>query len=207
MDRIEENSREHDQMLLAALLEGGADRERAWQRFCARFERLIASCIYKTLRRYGASYSADDLNDLVCEVWLRLLRNEMAALRRFDGARGASLASYLGLIATNVTIDFLRGRREQTDVTSVTLVVDAEGDGIVDRTERSALARRALSRLSDEEREFVVECFHTERSPKELARTFGISIDTVYTRKFKLRAKLQRIIEDLQGGGTAVAAA
>ncbi len=54
-----------------------------------------------------------------------------------------------------------------------------------------------------DERHFVLEIFHGERSPEDLARTLGVTTNTVYSRKFKVRAKLARIVAHLESGGIA----
>src|SRR3954471_5720587 len=93
--------------LLDALLAGQTHR---WNEFVARYERLIASCVLKVLRRYGALFSAEDLDDLIGDAWLLLLRDDMKKLRQYRRDRGFRLASWIGLIATNSTIDQLRAR-------------------------------------------------------------------------------------------------
>ena len=74
---------------------GGAVCRRSWRHdevaarppvgeFVHRYERLIASCVLKVLRRYGAIFSREDLDDLVGDVWLTLLRDDMKKLRQYD---------------------------------------------------------------------------------------------------------------------------
>jgi RNA polymerase sigma-70 factor (ECF subfamily) len=198
------NSAEETQ-LLAALLKPSTEavRQRRWGEFVARYERLIVSCVLKVLRRYGALFSADDLDDLVADVWLTLLRDDMKKLRQYDAARGFRIASFIGLVATNTTIDHLRSR--QAEATPLDQVMEdyvamaqiAPRDAVEDR-EQAELAREALARLSSDERAFVFDVFHTERSPEELARTLGVTTNTVYSRKFKVREKLARIVAHLE---------
>src|SRR5690242_8725479 len=94
------NSVEETQ-LLNALLEPGTEGERqaCWNQFVRRYERLITSCVLKVLRRYGAVFSNEDLDDLVGDVWLQLLRDDMKKLRQYDAARGFRIASFIGLVA------------------------------------------------------------------------------------------------------------
>jgi RNA polymerase sigma-70 factor (ECF subfamily) len=203
------NSVEETQ-LLASLLKRAPEavRQRRWGEFVARYERLITSCVLKVLRRYGAVFSAEDLDDLVADVWLTLLRDDMKKLRQYDAARGFRIASFIGLVATNTTIDHLRSR--QAEATPLDQVMEdyasmaqiAPRDAVEDR-EQAELAREALRRLSSDEREFVFEVFHSERSPEELARTLGVTTNTVYSRKFKVREKLARIVANLQAEGLA----
>jgi RNA polymerase sigma factor (sigma-70 family) len=190
--------------LLGALLRATArgERDRLWAAFAQRYERLLASCVIKVLRRYGATFCRDDLDDLVNDVWLILLRDDMRKLRQYDATRGFRIASFLGMVATNATIDHLRARQaeaaplddELTDV--VSLRAEAPADEVEER-QRAALAQAALDRLSAPEREFVLWAFRDEQSPEEMARALGISTNTVYSRKFKVRAKLQRIVAQL----------
>jgi RNA polymerase sigma factor (sigma-70 family) len=188
--------------LLAALLERGASQKH-WAAFVKRYERLIASCVVKALRRYGAAYTREDLDDLVGDVWLTLLRDDMKKLRQYDATRGFRIASFLGLVATNATIDHLRAR--QAEATPIDDVVEDHvslrvepAPCRVEQHEAAALARAALDELSADERAFVLGIFHEERAPEELAKSLGVSTNTVYSRKFKIREKLQKIVATLE---------
>jgi RNA polymerase sigma-70 factor (ECF subfamily) len=202
--------REEEKRLLERVLKGD---QQAWTEFCRRYENLIVSCVVKVLRRYNAAFCSEDLADLVAEVWLVLLRDDMRKLRLYDADRGYRLASWVGLMATNCTIDQLRTRTsEQTYLDDVAcperLLVDvSRPDQGIEEREIADLARRALDRLSSEERAFVFSCFHEERRPEELAAELGITINTIYSRKFKIREKLIRIVADLDAGDAAPALA
>ena len=192
-----------ERRLLQRLLRGDSS---AWNDFCRRYESLVVGCVLRVLRRYGASFTQADLADLVAEVWLTLLRDDCRKLRLYDAGRGYRLSSWIGLIATNGTIDQLRMRQaepsylEQTPGVAERLLVDPGGpDQPLERRQAAALARQALERLSAEERDFVVSCFHEERPPAELALELGVSINTIYSRKFKIRQKLERIVATLDG--------
>jgi RNA polymerase sigma factor (sigma-70 family) len=200
------NSVEETQ-LLKALLQPASEgaRQIAWNQFVRRYERLIASCVLKVLRRYGAVFANEDLDDLVGDVWLQLLRDDLKKLRQYDATRGFRIASFIGLVATNTTIDHLRSRETEAtplddvmeDYASLAMIVDAPSER-VERGEQAELVRSALDRLSAEERKFVVEVFHAERAPEEVARKLGVTTNTVYSRKFKIREKLQRIVGELE---------
>ncbi len=186
--------------LLDALLAGRRER---WGEFVRRYERLIVSCTLKVLRRYGALFSTEDLDDLVAEAWLLLLRDDMKKLRQYRPDRGFRLASWVGLIATNSAIDQLRARvadaRPLDEVADTfTISHEAAPDECFVTRERAELARAALGRLTDEERAFVHDCFHEERSPEEMARERRVSVNTIYSRKFKLRDKLARILRSME---------
>jgi RNA polymerase sigma factor (sigma-70 family) len=203
------NSAEETALLEALLAtKKKVQHDRLWAEFVQRYERLIVSCVVKALRRYGATFSRDDLDDLVGDVWLVLLREDMKKLRQYDATRGFRIASFLGLVATNATIDHLRARQaESTPLDDViedfaSLRAEAPRD-VVEARQEAELARAALAQLSGEERAFVVDCFRDERSPEELARSLGVTTNTVYSRKFKIREKLQKIVRTLDGAPVA----
>jgi RNA polymerase sigma-70 factor (ECF subfamily) len=185
----------------------------AWTEFCRRYQNLIVSCVVRTLRRYGASFGNEDLADLVSEVWVTLLRDDMRKLRLYDASKGYRLASWVGLLATNCAIDQLRLRSGECsyleDLSGAeTLLVDVNGpDSGIEAEESAGLARQALGHLSPEEREFVFHCYHEERRPEELARVLGIRVNTVYSRKFKIREKLSRIVAHLDTRSAPTSAA
>jgi RNA polymerase sigma factor (sigma-70 family) len=203
------NSAEETALLEALLAtKKKVQHDRLWAEFVQRYERLIVSCVVKALRRYGATFSRDDLDDLVGDVWLVLLREDMKKLRQYDATRGFRIASFLGLVATNATIDHLRARQaESTPLDDLiedfaSLRAEAPRD-VVEAREEAELARAALAQLSGDERAFVVDCFRDERSPEELARSLGVTTNTVYSRKFKIREKLQKIVRTLDGAPVA----
>ena len=203
------NSAEETTLLQALLTTTNKlQHDRLWAAFVARYERLLVSCVVKALRRYGATFSRDDLEDLVGDVWLTLIRDDMKKLRQYDATRGFRIASFLGLVATNATIDHLRARQaEATPLDDViedyaALRAEAPRDEVEARQE-AELARAALAQLSGEERDFVVDCFRDERPPEELARALGVTTNTVYSRKFKIREKLQKIVRALDGAPVA----
>lgn len=186
--------------LLAELLSARADRERVWSVFVARFGRLIGSCVRGALVRYSAPARPDDVDDLVGEVWIALLDDDLRRLRAFSPDRGARLSTFIGLVATNHTIDRLRRRR--IDVTSLddlaashrALVSKETASSALEVRQQAALAQAALRRLSASERSFVTVAFCEERDPAVLARELGVTKTTIYTRKVKVRDKLRRLV-------------
>jgi RNA polymerase sigma-70 factor (ECF subfamily) len=187
--------------LLGALLRGNRQR---WSDFSRRYERLIASCVLRTLRRYDATFSREDLDDLVSEVWLALLRDDMKKLRLYQAERGFRLASWIALIATNTTIDRLRARQAEStyleDIETPEVEASSKPDEDAMDRQRAELVQAALSQLSAEERAFVLDCFHEQRAPEEIARQHGVAVNTIYSRKFKIREKLARIVRRIEQG-------
>jgi RNA polymerase sigma-70 factor (ECF subfamily) len=194
-----------DQVLLKAVLSApkGRRRDAAWTRLVSRFDALVRSSVRKVLRRYGALHNQDDLEDLVGEAWLQLLAGDLRKLRQYDPSRGYRVASFVALVAINSTIDQLRARQQQTESLDE---LDEGGwlsdpaprpDELAQRAELVARTRCILERLDPEEREFARRVFLDEEATEDVARDEGVAINTVYTRKFRLRAKLAEKLEEV----------
>jgi len=177
----------------------------AWNAFFARYHRLIIACIRKVHSRYGAPCPAEDIEDLVNVVCLQLIRDDFHKLRRFDATRGYRLSSWVGLIATNAAHDALRRRGPST------VPIDQPEGGWVEQAadqpspadlallkERQAKLNQAVGHLTDSEQAFLRYYYLEQRQPDEIAELLGISINTVYSRKNKVRASLKKIVDQLE---------
>jgi RNA polymerase sigma-70 factor (ECF subfamily) len=112
----------------------------------------------------------------------------------------------VGLIATNTALDALR-RRAPTDVWSAASIDDTDpglpaltstartpGEEL-ERKDAVRQAQEAISTLSAQERLFLEYYYVEELEPEEIARLMGISLNTVYSRKNKIREKLAQRID------------
>jgi RNA polymerase sigma-70 factor (ECF subfamily) len=187
-----------DEMELLAAVLSGPQRARALEEFQQRYSALVYACARRVLRRYGAAHTPDEVEDLVADLWLRLLDNDMERLRRFEPARKIKVSTWVGLITTNFVIDSLRRRRKYDSLDSVPEPTTNDSpQAALERRQEAAVAKKALLQLSQKDRSFFLACFHEERAPADLAKELGVSLNTIYSRKFKLRAKLMRIVEEL----------
>jgi RNA polymerase sigma-70 factor (ECF subfamily) len=193
-----------DDTLLRALLRArtAGEQSRRWRELCRRFEPLIATCVARTLRRYGA-WAMADLHDLVNDAWVALLRDDLRKLRQYDARRGYRLTSFIGLVATNITIDHLRMPRAEhapLDGSLEELLAtrsEPPPDALEQRQE-VARARAAVGLLSRADRALFACCVDEEQPPEVIARDWGVSVNTIYSRKSKLR---QRLLELLRSKG------
>ena len=204
MAQVERLPMQHDERdevaLLRSLLRARTERER--RRRChelsRRFAPLITACVTRTLRRYGAAATVET-HDLVNDVWVALLRDDLRKLRQYDARRGSRLTSFIGLVATHVTIDHLRAPRAEAlaldGVLEEQLVTHAAAPA--DRLEQHqevARARAAVRRLSRSDRALFTSCVDEEQPPEAIARDWGVSVNTIYSRKSRIRQQLQAIL-------------
>ena len=91
-----------------ALVTALAGGERgAWDHFVARFAGVVYAAVQRRLIPAGR---ADEVDDVVQEVYIRLCKAEFRLLKSYDPAR-ARLSTWLTVVATSASIDYLRRQR------------------------------------------------------------------------------------------------
>ena len=183
------------------LLERMLDRDgRAWREFHSRYDRLIFRCIHKVTGRFPGSITSEDVREIYAMFLLSLNKRDMHKLRTFEPERGNKLSSWIGMLATNAAWDYLRSVARQPQCTTL---ADAEGIGceLTDpyedllQKERWNVVNDLLSSFSKKDRTFVHLYFVDGLGPEEVAERMGISVKTVYSKKHKIRCRLEKALD------------
>jgi RNA polymerase sigma-70 factor (ECF subfamily) len=176
---------------------------RAWNELVRRFRSLIYRCVTKVIGRYDSILSSADADEVYAEVMMQLVRDDNRKLRLYDARRGTKLSSWLGMIATNVAYDYLRGTARRPILDRIDGVPDIENenaesplDGILSGERRSSL-NQMLEGYSDKDRAFVSLYYAQGLEAEEVAEEMKISVKTVYSKKHKLLARLQTTLAPL----------
>lgn len=188
-----------DEVLLARML---LKDHVAWKEFHRRFDRLVYRCIHKVTSRFPGSMSSEDVREIYAQFLLGLTRRDMHKIRTFDQERGNKLSSWVGMLATNAAWDYLRTVARQPQCTELT---DAENVGEVDvdpyerllEKERWGRIDETLRAFSSKDQMFVRLYYMDGLSPEEVAEEMRISVKTVYSKKHKIRCRLQRMLQPI----------
>jgi RNA polymerase sigma-70 factor (ECF subfamily) len=188
-------SREQELELLAGLIEGD---EHAWRRFQGQYVRLIFRCIRKATHRFSSLLGEDDEREIYANLLLQLLVNDKRKLRLFEASRGNRLSTWLGLLATHTAYDHLRSRRRELGHSpwSDDETHDSEQVSPLDEFERkqhNRIVADMLTGLSEKDRQFVALYFNRGMSPEAVATVMNISVKTVYSKKHKIRSRLEEM--------------
>jgi RNA polymerase sigma-70 factor (ECF subfamily) len=178
----------------------------AWRELRRRHDRLVLSCINRVTSRFGVS--AEDVRDIYARWQIALLANNRAKLRAFDRDRGSCFSSYLGMLATHCAYDWLRVARregERADLGEARHVPTEALDPFeyAAQQERVRLAARAMADFSERDRTFAALCFGEGMDPHEIARRMKISVKTVYSKKHKIKARLESIVANIKDDDVA----
>jgi len=193
----------NDLALLTACISGSKE---AWDAFVGRFSKLIFFAINKTLRLHNYSLDQDVADDLFNSVFVSLLDNDYKKLRQFEGRDGCSLTSWVRLITINRAIDFLRGCKQHISLDDNSdhkqPLVDRLPDRNtsfeeeLDRADTSRALKKAIEELPESDRLFMKLFYEKELPPEEIALIMNVSVNTVYSKKNRVREKLQKILID-----------
>ena len=146
--------------------------------------------VYRWLLRFVGNETIAE--DLLSEVFLDVWRQA----DRFEGR--SSVSTWLMSIARLKALSARRRRTEPAlDEKIETTVADTASDpeAALLETNRGALLRQALTRLSLEHREIIDLVYYHEQSNDECAHILGIPAATVKTRMFYARKKLAELVK------------
>lgn len=190
-----------EERLLAGLLRGEED---AWRTFHEHYAAVMLRAILRVKNRFPAFMSTDDVSDIYADLCLQLLSQDKRRLRQFEPARGTPLCVWLGVLARHAAYDFLRVRRRQPapygiadDVLDTDAPPPAASDPFRDycTKERARILAALIEELSPRDREFVVLYYCEGLDPEETAERLGICVSTVYSKKHKIRARIEGLLE------------
>ncbi len=88
----------------------------SWNELIRRFGRRLELGVRRGLRRAGMAAAPERVEELLQEVYCRLLERGGQALARFQGASEGEASAYLGRVAENVVLDWARASAAQKRV-------------------------------------------------------------------------------------------
>jgi RNA polymerase sigma-70 factor, ECF subfamily len=189
-----------DARLVARLI---ADDPAAWRTFHELYAVALLDDILRVRRRFPALISADDACDIRADLCLQLLSSDKRRLRQFDPRHGTSLRSWLGVLARHAAFDFLRQRRRQPTLpwrgeeraSLESLSSDApDAFTVCASRELARLLASLVAGLSERDQQFVELYFYEGLDPEQTAERLGICVGTVYSKKHKIRARIESLL-------------
>ena len=175
--------------------------ENAWRLFHSRYAGRLQSVISQVTRRFPQLAAADHIDEIYGTLCLQLLSDDKRRLKSFDPERGTPLGSWLCTLARNSARDFLRSRRRQRcvsafsgDVLDTELESDApDAFAVCANHERTRQVTRLMDSLSQRDREFL-QAYLAGLEPEQIAEQLGITVSTVYSKKHKILARLEKLL-------------
>lgn len=181
-----------DEALVGGLLRRD---ERAWRTLHERYARLIYRCIHEVLRPFAGRIGSDAAHEVHATFLLALHEREMHKLRVFDADKGRSFSSWLGRLASNCAVDYVRKHGRWVSVALDECALEPaplpDAHRLLVARRRLDVVRDAARGLTDRDRELLALVFDEALEPDAIAARMGVSIKTVYSKSHKIREKLK----------------
>jgi RNA polymerase sigma-70 factor (ECF subfamily) len=184
------------------LLKRCLDREpRAWEDFVDRFVGLVIHVVNHTGRSRSIQLSEQDREDFTAEVFLSILADDFAALRRFRGA--SSLATYLTVIARRVVVRELLKRKISAVPPGESGILQRQAEGqhkngnghalsAEERFDNRDEVQKLMGNLPQAEAE-VVRLYHLEgKSYHEISAHMSIPENSIGPTLTRARARMRQ---------------
>jgi RNA polymerase sigma-70 factor (ECF subfamily) len=169
---------------------------RAWREFHTRYDRLIYRAIHKVTQRFSSVLDSADVEEIYAGLLCSLNARDMHKLRTFDVERGHRLSTWISLLATNASWDYLRAVSRQpqrgpaSEAEHISCYTPDPFHTLAAKEEWCRVHEMLLG-FSEKDRTFVELFFVEGRTPEQIAEEMQISVKTVYSKKHKIRCRLE----------------
>jgi RNA polymerase sigma-70 factor (ECF subfamily) len=167
----------------------------AWKDFVDRYLGLFIHVLQHTAHSRSVTFSPDDIDDLCADLFLSVLADDFAVLRRYKGQ--SALGTYLAVIARRLAVREITNRRQAASLGHVAAhVVPERLPSSVEsphaRLENQDLVERMMVGLSKNEAE-IIRRYHLEgRSYREISESLGVPENTIGPTLSRAREKLRQ---------------
>lgn len=186
---------EIDRSLLQRCL---ARKPNSWEDFVDRFVGLVVHVINHTAQSRSIRLTSQDREDLAADVFLTIVNNDFAILRRFRGE--SSLATYLTVVARRVVVHELLKRKTPANLGDSVEQAADNGREVEERISDRDEVERLLEGLNDAEAN-VVRMYHLEgKSYQEISSNVGMPENSIGPTLSRARAKMRRAGESSPAG-------
>ncbi len=171
-------------------------KPRAWEDFVDRFMGLVVHVVNHTAKARSVRLTQEDRDDLCAEVFLAVVKDDFAVLRRFRGE--SSLATYLTVIARRVVVKRLLAQRapaqlgEGNTPHAAQTVPDPHAGADEQRVTNREEVERLLEGLQETEAR-VVQLYHLEgKNYQEIGAAVGLSENSIGPILSRARSKMRQ---------------
>jgi RNA polymerase sigma-70 factor (ECF subfamily) len=168
----------------------------AWNDFVDRYMGLIYHVIHHVSHARSIALSAADIEDIAAEIFLEIVDDDYATLRRFKGA--SSLPTYLTVVARRICVKEVIKRQREAELGHTNAhraVVGEEGSTEAEAIASAEEVERMLENLPEREAQ-VVKLYHLKYlNYRQIGKQLSIPENSVGPILAKARQQLRRVAE------------
>lgn len=176
-----------DRRLLERCIEGAPG---AWEDFVDRFIALITHVVSATAELRLGQFSPQTRDDVIAEVFLKLVEKDYAILRRFKGQ--SSLGTYLVVVVRRIAVRRLTklARNSTSQLKAEPVTPQDNGETTVENCDE---VHSLLSQMPAEEATAIRMYHLEERTYRDISQHIGIPENSVGPLLFKARTRLRSL--------------
>ncbi len=176
----------------------------AWEEFVDRFGPLLTALARRMLARRTGRAKDSDVDDVVADVFLALLRRDRILLKRYDSKYRVS--TYLGVICRTEVLRLLRrGNRLPHDLEDAGRVPQRPGaqtpaDNLLEEERVAAVQslRTALAQLAERDRLLLTLRYLDGLDYRAIGATLGVNPESVGQFLHRAKARLAKQVPHLE---------
>jgi RNA polymerase sigma-70 factor (ECF subfamily) len=168
----------------------------AWSEFVDRYMGLIYHVIHHVAHARSLVLSPADIEDIAAEVFLGIVDDDYAVLRRFKGT--SSLPTYLTVVARRICVKEVVKRHREAELGHATAhraIIEENSSIEVEPIASAEEVERMLKDLPEREAE-VVRLYHLNYlNYRQIGKQLGIPENSVGPILARARQRLRRVAE------------
>jgi RNA polymerase sigma-70 factor, ECF subfamily len=184
-----------DYELVQRLVRGEAG---AWRKLVLRFERLVLARVVATANELNQALATADAEDLCAEVFSRLVADDFAALRRFEGR--STLSTWLSVITRRVVArrlaavrsDPSRNSVDEVPLASLAAVGSPEPWAAMVSAEDHARLAEGIAGLAERQQELARLHYVEGRSYREISQRLAMPMNSIGPTLARIQEKLRK---------------
>jgi RNA polymerase sigma-70 factor (ECF subfamily) len=173
----------------------------AWRILIENYQRLVLARVVAIARDLNQATNPSDAEDLCADVFSQLVRDDFAALRRFEGR--STLATWLCVVTRRIVLRWLViARREPSQPAAQPPALDAlagptsdEPLRIIINNEDRKLLAAEIARLSDRHRELATLFYIDGCSYREISQQLHMPINSIGPTLARIHEKLRHAMK------------
>ena len=178
--------------------------EAAWTEFVDGYGILVRALARRMLARLTRRAADPDVDEIVAEVFLALVRRDRILLHRYNPEY--RLSTYLGVICRTEVLRFLRrGRRKPGDLEEAGRIEDKDSNlgpsgNLIEqeRHEKVQTLRDALSKLSERDRLLLTLRYMDGQDDKAIGAALKVNPESVGQFLHRAKRRLARLVPHLE---------
>lgn len=180
-----------DRELVRRCVDGEAG---SWEEFVEKFSGLIYWAIKRKLYRYGCTYLASE----AAEIYQRIFASIWEKKSLLSVSERGNIAPWLIVLASNMTIDFIRKKRLEENFIRDGLASEQnpqQNEAPLLLSEERCLLDEALKLLNKREKACLELNCIAGKKHREIAEIFDMPVNSVSTAIARAKNKIKRYIE------------